>query len=85
MSATLGSNKGLLPGTQLSREAKIDLIDYVRHMVRLSEKPVFDIRDYRQPLFHETDLKNRIGVTHDTADESGPIWLKMEIQFLQLT
>jgi len=56
----------------------IDLIDYVGQVIQLSETPVFDIKDYRQPIFHEIDLKNRIGIEHDTSDENGPIWLKVK-------
>ncbi len=56
----------------------IDLIDYVGQVIKLSEKPVFNIKDYRQPIFHEMDLKNRIGIEHDTSDESGPIWLQVK-------
>ncbi|MBC2714946.1 MAG: AAA family ATPase [Desulfobacteraceae bacterium] len=56
----------------------IDLIDYVGQVIKLSEKPAFNIKDYRQPIFHEIDLKNRIGIEHDTSDENGPIWLQVK-------
>ena len=53
----------------------IDLIDYVEHMVLLSEKAVFALGEYRQLAYHEADLKGRTGILHDQTDEDGPIWL----------
>ncbi len=61
-----------------SKERLIDLIEYVGQMVRLGEKAVFNIMDYRQPVFHEADFKNHIGISHDVPDENGSIWLKIE-------
>lgn len=56
----------------------IDLVEYVGHMVRLGEKPVFALADYHQLLFHEEDLKDRVGIGHDKSDNNGPLWLKIE-------
>jgi hypothetical protein len=56
----------------------LHLVDYVRHMVQLGEKPVFALKEYRQLLYHEQDLKGRVGITHDLADEDGPVWLRVE-------
>lgn len=61
-----------------TQEKLIDLVDYVSHMIRLGEKPVFTLADYHQLQFHEDDLKNRLGIEHDTSDDSGPIWLKIK-------
>ncbi|MCK4389287.1 MAG: hypothetical protein KAV83_03490 [Desulfobacterales bacterium] len=60
-----------------TQEKLVDLLDYVGHMVKLGEKPVFALTDYRQLLFHEADLKNRIGIEHDKTDDSGTCWLKI--------
>jgi hypothetical protein len=65
---------------ELSPEQKrlIDLVDYVRHMVELAERPVFALEEYRQLHYHEADLQGRIGIHHDLTDEDGPVWLKIE-------
>ncbi len=60
------------------RERLVDLVDYVEHMVRLGEKPVFALSEYRQLADHEHVLKGRIGIEHDQSDEDGPIWLSIE-------
>lgn len=60
------------------QEKLVDLVEYVGHMVRLGEKPVFALADYHQFLFHEEDLKDRLGIEHDKSDNNGPLWLKIE-------
>ena len=61
-----------------THEKLINLVDYVRHLVELGQKPVFSVNDYKQLLYHEVDLKNRIGILHDLSDEDGAIWLKID-------
>lgn len=56
----------------------IDLVDYVRHMVQLMDRPVFALKDYKQLLYHEEAFKGRIGIHHDLGDEDGAVWLKIE-------
>ena len=56
----------------------LDLVEYVEHMARLSEKAVFALGEYRQLIYHEADLKGRVGVRHDLSDEDGPIWLSID-------
>ena len=56
----------------------LDLVEYVEHMVRLGEKAVFALSEYRQLTYHEADLKSRIGVHHDLSDEDGLIWLSID-------
>ncbi len=56
----------------------IDLIDYVSHMIKLDEKPIFTLADYHQLLYHEDNFKNRLGIEHDISDDNGPIWLKIK-------
>ena len=60
------------------RKRLLDLVGYVEHMVRLSEKPVFALAEYRQLSYHEAALKGRIGIRHDQSDEEGPIWLSID-------
>ncbi|MFX0199561.1 MAG: AAA domain-containing protein, partial [Candidatus Hodarchaeota archaeon] len=60
------------------QEKLIDLVDYVGHMIRLGEKPVFALADYHQLLFHEAHLKDRIGIEHDKTDDNGVVWIKIQ-------
>ena len=60
------------------KDRLVDLVDYVEHMVRLAEKPVFSLGEYRQLTYHESALKGRIGVRHDQSDEDGPVWLSID-------
>lgn len=61
-----------------TKKKLIDLIDYVDHLVRLGEKPVFNIKSYKQLTYHEVDLRNRIGIEHNLSSDEGQIWLKIE-------
>jgi very-short-patch-repair endonuclease len=56
----------------------VDLLEYVEHMVRLTERPVFSIRDHKNLLYFEHELQGRIGIYHDQQDENGSIWLKID-------
>src|SRR5256885_8281334 len=56
----------------------VDLLEYVEHMVRLTERPVFSIRDHKNLLYFEHELQGRIGIHHDQQDENGSIWLKID-------
>ncbi len=55
-----------------------ELVEYVEELVRQAEKPVFALRDYKNILYYEADLKGQVGVHHDLEDEDGPIWLKID-------
>lgn len=59
-------------------ERLTDLIEYVEHMAKLSEKAVFELRDYRQLCYHESALRDCIGIRHDHCDDDGPIWLSID-------
>ena len=61
-----------------TKKKLIDLLDYVDHMVKLGEKPVFNLNNYKQLKYHEIELKNRIGITHNIPTDEGQIWLKIE-------
>ena len=56
----------------------VDLLEYVEHTIRLTERPVFSIRDYKNLLYFEHELQGRVGIHHDQDDENGPIWLKID-------
>lgn len=56
----------------------VDLLEYVEHVARLSERPVFSIRDHKNLLYFEHEFQGRVGVHHDQKDESGAIWLKID-------
>lgn len=56
-----------------------ELLEYVHHVGRLNEKPIFNISEYRQLVLPEHLLKSRIGIQHDVTDEyGGSVWLKIE-------
>jgi hypothetical protein len=56
----------------------VSLLEYVEHMARLTERPVFSIRDHKNLLYFEHELQGRVGISHDQEDENGPIWLKID-------
>ena len=55
----------------------VDLLEYVGHLARLTERPVFSIRDHKNLLYFEHELQGRVGIHHDQEDENGPIWLRI--------
>ena len=61
-----------------TKEKLIDLIEYVDKLIKIGERPVFSLKKYRQLLYHEADLKNRIGITHNILTDEEQIWLKIE-------
>lgn len=54
------------------------LIEYVRHLAQLSQPPVFALSEYKNLVFDEGSLVNRVGIRLDISDQDGPIWLKVE-------
>jgi len=56
-----------------------DLLDYVHHVGRLNQKPMFRIEEYKQLNIWEHELKGKIGIQHNIVDdESVSIWLRIE-------
>jgi len=56
-----------------------ELLDYVRHVGMLNQKPVFRIDEYRHLNIWEHQLKGRIGIQHNVTDSDGiPVWLRIE-------
>jgi len=55
------------------------LLDYVHHVGRLNQKPVFKIDDYKHLNIWEHELKGKIGIQHNIVDEDGvSILLRIE-------
>ena len=54
------------------------LIEYVRVLIELADKPVWSLASYGNVVLHEEDLRNRIGIRHDLPDVDGPIYLKID-------
>lgn len=55
------------------------LLEYVHHIGRLNEKPIFAVSEYKQLVIAEHQFKGRIGVQHDVTDDDGSsVWLKVE-------
>lgn len=56
-----------------------ELLEYVHHVGRLNEKPVFTIDEYGQLRLWEHQLKGKIGIQHNVTDKDGvAIWLRIE-------
>lgn len=56
----------------------LDLLEYLEHLAKLGEKPIFSLREYQQLLFSEADFKGQIGITHDLSDDQENAWLRIE-------
>jgi len=66
------------PQSQEVKKRLLELVEYVEELVKQAERPVFALREYKNVLYYEVDLKGQVGVHHDLQDEDGPIWLKIE-------
>ena len=68
------------PKAQLSptQIGVVQLIDYVRVLIELADKPVWSLASYGNLVLHEEQLRNRIGIRHDLTDTDGPIYLKVD-------
>lgn len=55
-----------------------ELLEYVEHMARLTERTIFSIREHKSLCYFEHQLQGRIGVHHDTTDTAGPVWLRID-------
>src|SRR5713101_4596224 len=56
----------------------VQLIDYVRVLVELADKPVWSVASYGNIALYEEELRNRIGIWHDLTDVDGPVYLKVD-------
>jgi len=55
------------------------LLDYVHHVGKLNQKPIFRIEEYKQLNIWEHELKGKIGIQHNiTGDDGISIWLRIE-------
>jgi AAA domain len=56
-----------------------ELLNYVHHVGRLNQIPIFRIEEYKQLNIFEYELKGKIGIQHNIADDDGiSIWLRIE-------
>ena len=56
-----------------------ELLDYVHHIGRLDQKPIFRIEEYKQLNIWEHELKGKIGIQHNIIDDDGvSIWVRIE-------
>ena len=65
------------------RQKLIGLLDYVEQVIRLDERVVFRLSEYRLPdgstfAVGKNDTQNLPGVRHDQRDDEGPVWLEVE-------
>ena len=66
-----------------ARKKLVGLLDYVEQVVRLDERVVFRLSEYRLPdgtVFAVTkaDTQNLPGIRHDHRDDEGSVWLEVE-------
>jgi hypothetical protein len=78
MSLTLKENATTSIGERL-----VSLLNYVEQVVRLDERSITRLEGHRLPngqtfSVHQHELFSLPGFTHDTVDDDGPIWLKIE-------
>lgn len=64
-------------------ERLTELLGYVEQVIKLDERPVFRLSEYRLPtgqtlIFHQHDFHALPGIAHNLTDEDGPIWLAMQ-------
>ncbi|MEJ2417171.1 MAG: AAA domain-containing protein [Exilibacterium sp.] len=56
-----------------------ELLEYVHHLGQLDLEPVFTVDEYNQLQYSEHQLRDRIGITINTAGLNGePVWLQVE-------
>jgi len=56
-----------------------ELLDYVHHVGKLNQKPIFRIEEYKQLNIWEHELKGKIGIQHNIIDDDGAsIWLRID-------
>ncbi|MBF0234225.1 MAG: AAA family ATPase [Desulfamplus sp.] len=56
-----------------------ELLDYVHHVGKLNQKPIFTIEEYKQLNIWEHELKGKIGIQHNVIyDDGTSIWLRIE-------
>lgn len=68
------------PKAQLSptQVGVVQLLDYVRVLIELADKPVWSLASYGNLVLHEQQLRNRIGIKHDLTDADCPVYLKVD-------
>jgi very-short-patch-repair endonuclease len=77
-SAAGGPSDSAKPELSPGQRGLTQLIEYVRVLIELGEKPVWSLASYNNVVLHEDDLRNRIGIRHDLTDIDGPIYLKID-------
>ncbi|MBT8763183.1 AAA family ATPase [Desulfohalobiaceae bacterium Ax17] len=56
-----------------------ELLDYVHHLGKLNQKPIFRIEEYKQLCIWEHELRGKIGIQHNIVDDEGvSVWLRIE-------
>lgn len=60
------------------KDKLIGLLDYVEELACLPERAVLSVRSYRTLLFYEDQLRGKVGIYHDVAEEDGAIWVRID-------
>ena len=54
------------------------LLNYIHHLGKCNQKPIFRIDEYKQSIIWEHQTKGSLGIKHNIEDLDGPIWLRIE-------
>jgi hypothetical protein len=78
--SSVGSGHGDPAKSALSptQHGVTQLIEYVRVLIELADKPVWSLASYSNVVLHEEGLRDRIGIHHDQSDIDGPIYVKID-------
>ncbi|MES2255140.1 MAG: AAA domain-containing protein [Pseudomonadota bacterium] len=76
----MNSSDEISDAAPLSQEQRSlsQLIDYVRVLIEMADKPVWSVSSYNNLVLTEQDLRNRIGIRHDIKDAEGAVYLKID-------
>jgi hypothetical protein len=73
MSQPANASGSAKPELSLEQRRVSQLIEYVRVLIGLTDKPVWSLAKYNNVVLREDSLRNRIGIRHDLANVDGPV------------
>ena len=77
-SALAGQGDSAKSAQSPAQRGVTQLIEYVRVLIELSDKPVWSLASYGNVVLHEEDLRDRVGIRHDLPDIDGSIYVKID-------
>ena len=77
-SALAGQGDSAKSAQSPAQRGVTQLIEYVRVLIELSDKPVWSLASYGNVVLHEEYLRDRVGIRHDLPDIDGSIYVKID-------